>query len=362
MRKYIFFLFGIVFGLTACNETKTFNVYVGLMNGDYKTVYLQKYVDNTPVTIDSAIILNSKATLKAPVDKPEILYALKVKGMRDAISFFTDNQDVAFNGDIKNPQEISILASESQAEMEAYNAKLMEFDFQIQDLYTVMNDAFATNDTITIDSLTKIAKTLKLEQDNFRDEYIQTHPESFIAHYILASVKQDYPLDQLKTMVGAFTTESIYKDDIKDYISKLERLEVGQPFIDFKLMTNHDTELVLSEIIPQNKLTLVDFWASWCGPCRKEIPFVKAAYEQFHDLGFNLVGVSTDIDESKWLQAVADNQLPGIQVRDTEHKVSKEYLIYYIPSNLLIDQNGTIVAKDLRGEELTDKLAEILKQ
>ena len=114
-------------------------------------------------------------------------------------------------------------------------------------------------------------------------------------------------------------------------------------------------------MIAQNKLTLVDFWASWCGPCRRENPVVKAAYEQFHELGFDVVGISVDQDEAAWLKAVEDDELPWNHVRDTENKVSEDYLIYYIPSNFLFDQNGIMVAKGLRGDDLAAKLAELLQ-
>ena len=281
--------------------------------------------------------------------------------MRGSMPFFADNKDVAFVGDMSNPQDVEIMASETQAELDAYNNQLDAFESQIRDLYTVMNEAFSNNDSIMMDSLNQVGTALMEQQDSFRDDYIKAHPDSFVTHYILDGVKQDYPLDQLKELVGTFTTESIYKDDLNDYIAKQERLEVGQPFIDFTLMTKDSTELVLSEMIAQNKLTLVDFWASWCGPCRKENPVVKAAYEQFHELGFDVVGVSVDRDEAAWLKAVEDDQLPWTHVRDNENKVSEDYMIYYIPSNFLFDQDGNMVAKGLRGEDLAAKLTELLK-
>ena len=361
MKKYVLFLFAVVLGLTACNQNKSFKVNVGLTNGNEKTVYLQKYVDNVPVTIDSAVIADDQAVLTAPVDDPQLLYALKVKGKRGSMPFFADNKDVTFVGDMNNPQAVEIIASETQAELDAYNDQLKAFDTQIRDLYAVMQQAFADNDSIKMDSLNKVGTALMEQQDSFRDDYIKAHPNSFVTHYILDGVKQDYPIDQLKEMVGTFTTESIYRDHLNDYITKQERLDVGQPFIDFTLKTNEGNEVVLSKIIPQNKLTLVDFWASWCGPCRKENPVVKAAYEQFHGLGFGVIGVSVDQDEAAWLQAVEEDQLPWTQVRDSENKVSEDYMIYYIPSNFLFDNNGKMVAKGLRGEDLTAKLSELLK-
>ena len=361
MKKHLIFLFALVLGLTACNKTKTFMVNVSLKNGNDQTVYLQKYVDNKPVIIDSAVIANEMAVLTANVDNPQILYALKVKGKRGSMPFFADNKDVSFVGDINNPQDVEIMASETQSELDAYNKQLNQFDLQIRDLYAVMQQAFMDNDSIKIDSLNQVGTALMEQQDNYRDEYIKAHPESFVSHYILDGVKQDYPLDQLKEMVGAFTTESLYRDHLNDYIAKQERLEIGQPFIDFTLMTNNDTEVVLSEMIPQNKLTLVDFWASCCGPCRKENPVVKAAYEQFHALGFDVIAVSVDQDEAAWLKAVEEDQLPYTQVRDVDNTASEAYMIYYIPSNFLFDQEGNMVAKGLRGDDLVAKLSELLK-
>ena len=362
MKKSIYFLIAFAIGMTACNnKAKDFKVNVGLTNGNEKTVYLQKFVDNVPVSIDSAVIANDQAVLTAPIDNQQILYALKVKGMRGSMPFFADNKDVSFVGDMNNLQAVEIMASETQAELDAYNDQLKAFDLQIRDLYAVMQQAFSDNDSIKMDSLNKVGTALMEQQDSFRDEYIKAHPNSFVTHYILDGVKQDYPLDQLKDLMAGFTTESIYRDHLNEYVAKQERLEVGQPFIDFTLMTKDGTELVLSEFIPQNKLTLVDFWASWCGPCRKENPVVKSAYEQFHELGFDVVGVSVDQDETAWLKAVEDDQLPWTQVRDAENKVSEDYLIYYIPSNFLFDQEGTMVAKGLRGDDLTAKLSELLK-
>ena len=362
MKKHILFLFALALGITSCQQkANEFKVNVSLANGNDKTVYLQKFVDNAPVVIDSAVIANEMAVLTAPVDNPQILYALKVKGMRGSMPFFADNKDVAFVGDINNPKKVTIMASKTQAELDAYNEQVDAFDTQISDLYALMNDAFANNDSIMMDSHNQVGTALMEQQDNFRDDYIKAHPEIFVTHYILDGVKQDYPLDQLKDLMAGFTTESIYRDHLNEYVAKQERLEVGQPFIDFTLQTKDGENVTLSERISQNKLTLVDFWASWCGPCRKENPVVKAAYEQFHELGFDVIGVSVDQDEAAWLKAVEDDQLPWTQVRDSENKASELYMIYYIPSNFLFDQNGTMVAKGLRGEDLAAKLSELLK-
>ena len=363
MKKHLFFLFALALALTACNDkTNTFKVNVSLKNGNDQTIYLQKYVDNAPVVIDSATIANETAVLTATTDNPQILYSLKVKGKRGSMPFFADNKDVTIVGDLNNPRDVEIMASETQQELNAYNDQMDQFELQIRDLYALMNQAINNNDSIQMDSLEKAGNELMKQQDDFRDDFIKSHADSFLGHYILDGVKQDYTLDELKELESAFTVESIYRDHLNDYIAKQQRLEVGQPFIDFTLKTNNDTEVILSEMIAQNKLTLVDFWASWCGPCRRENPVVKAAYEQFHELGFDVIGVSVDQDEDAWLKAVEEDQLPWTQVRDAENTASEAYMIYYIPSNFLFDQDGNMVAKGLRGEDLMNKLTEILNQ
>lgn len=362
MRKFAYFMLALALGLSACNEkTQGFKVDVSLANGNEKNVYLQKFVDDTPVVIDSAVIKNDLATLTAPIDNPQILYALKVKGMKGYMTFFADNKDVTVVGDLYNPEAVTIMASETQTELDAYYDHLNNLGTQVRDHYQAMNKAIKLNDSIMMDSLSKVGTSLIDNLNSYRDEYIKQHADNFLAHYILNESKHEYEIPYLKELKSNFTSESFYTKKLDDYITKQERLEEGQPFIDFTLKTNNDTEVVLSEIIAQNKLTLVDFWASWCGPCRHENPVVKAAYEQFHNLGFDVIGVSIDQDEAAWRQAVEEDQLPWTQVRDSENKVSEDYMIYYIPSNFLYDQNGTMVAKGLRGEDLAAKLAELLK-
>lgn len=360
MKKHFLVLLAAALGLAACTEKKTdFQVTVNLKNGNDQMVYLQKYVDNAPVVIDSAIIQEETAVLKAPVDDIQILYALKVKDIRGSMPFFADNKDVSFVGDMQNPRDVEIYASETQTALDAYRKEFNGFYEKMEELYAQMDEAYAKQDSIMMDSLNKVGDAIMDEQGNFRNNYIKEHADSFLAHYILNEVKQDYSLDELKELKSNFITTSVYLDDLNNYIAKQETLEVGQPCIDFTLQTIDGQNVTLSEKVAQNKVTMIDFWASWCGPCRHENPVVKAAYEKYHEMGFDVIGISVDQDEAAWLKAVEADALPYTQVRDTDNSVSESYLIYYIPSNFLIDQNGNFIAKGLRGEELEAKLAEI---
>ena len=362
MRKHIVFLLAIALGFASCEKKATdFKVNVNLKNTDENTViYLKKYVDNIPVVVDSATFTDEMAVLTAPVDDPQMLYLLKVKDMRGNMDFFPENNETNVIGDLAIPQEVIITAGEVQNMYNEYREGDNAFTSQIRALYMQMDELYKQGDTVALEQLYAVGDSIDAAQNQYHTNFIKDHGDSFLAHYILNTLKQDLTLADLQELSAGFTTPSIYSKDLDEYINKLQTLEIGQPFIDFTLQTAEGVDVTLSEVIAANKVTMLDFWASWCGPCRQENPVVKAAYEKYHELGFDVLAVSVDRDEAAWLKAVNEDALPYHQVRNTE-KVDEDYLIYYIPSNFLFDQDGNIIAKGLRGEQLEAKLAEILE-
>lgn len=111
------------------------------------------------------------------------------------------------------------------------------------------------------------------------------------------------------------------------------------------------------------KVTIIDFWASWCGPCRHENPQVVALYKEFHSQGLNIIGVSLDSDKNKWIQAIAKDKLTWNHIsnlKQWDEPIAKLYKVDAIPSTFIVDQNGVIVAKNLKGEALRQKIISIL--
>lgn len=357
MKRNFFIILFMALGLVSCKQNN-FNVNVSLQKADENTmIYLRKVVDGKAVTIDSAFFKDEVATLTAPYDDPQMLYTIRIKGMRGLMGFFPENKDITVVGALDNPTDVEILGGEAQTRYNEYNKGFNAFNKQIMDLYGQMDAAYASNDTALIASINEQGEEIMKKQEAFVIEFIQNNKDYFIGHFVLDQKKQDYDLEELKALVAGFPNESLYTKDLQQYIEKMDQVGVGKPFIDFTLKTNEGQDVVLSEYVKGAKLTLVDFWASWCGPCRGENPHVVAAYNQYHEKGFNVLGVSLDQDVNAWLKAVADDQLTWTQVRDAENKVSELYLIYYIPSNLLIDENGIIIEKNLRGEQLEAALS-----
>ena len=242
-----------------------------------------------------------------------------------------------------------------------YQQHYSQYLIQFVPLEAAANEAYDNDDSLKYEEVNAQMLAIWDEYHNYQFDYIRNHPESYVTHYILDDLKTDRELAQVAEFEEILIGESVYRDKVKKFIENNMRVELGQPFMDFTLQTIDGKDVNLAEIISNNKVTMIDFWASWCGPCRNENPVVKAAYEKYHNLGFEVVGISVDRKEAAWLQAVEEDALPYIQVRDAEGNVSDNYAVIYIPSNFLYDQNGVMIAKGLRGEELEAKLAELLK-
>ena len=153
---------------------------------------------------------------------------------------------------------------------------------------------------------------------------------------------------------------------IRENAEQKLKTDVGQPYIDVVQPDADGKEVSLKSVVenPATKYVLLDFWASWCGPCMGEVPHLKKTYGEFHDKGFEIYGVSFDNNRDKWLAAVKDNGMDWIHVSTLggfDNQAAKDYAVQAIPTNLLIDREGRIVAKNLRGEALYEKIGELLK-
>lgn len=360
----------LVLGLTtlalfSCNKP-TFNVNVELQNAEGKMVYLKKMIDKEFVTLDSAIIQNNMVNFVVEYRNYTDYYSVNIEDVKYPINFFSENQDMKIIGDVKDNRNISVSGSNAQQLIKEYNEENKKFNEQFRKLGQKYREASQNNDEAEMESIENEYNQVEKNQNNYISLFITKNSNSFIAPYILYNNRYKYELNELEDFVNNFKNkeESEFSKLLDEYIAILQRVEIGQPFIDFSQETPEGDMMSISELVGKSKLLLIDFWASWCGPCRAENPNVVEIYNDYHEKGFDIIGVSLDMEKQNWIKAIETDSLIWHNISDLKYwnnEGAKLYGVSSIPSNVLLDENGIIIAKNLRGEDLRNKVQEILK-
>ncbi|MDT8401810.1 MAG: TlpA disulfide reductase family protein [Bacteroidales bacterium] len=360
------FLFSMVTALIiSCSSDPRYVVEGELEGMDEGMIYLQKRESGQFVTIDSASVEDGAFEMTGgSVDYPDSYY-LSIAGKRGSLMLFLENAKIKVSGHADSLYQARVEGSASQDDYNRYNSGLEPFYEKNQSLFEEIRAARQEGDEEKAKGLEEERNFLYEQINDYNIEFIESNPASYATPMILRSISYDLSGDQLQAHVEKLDTKLLETKviiDLKDRIEKLRKVAIGEIAPDF---TQNDTEgnpVSLSDIIG-TELLLVDFWAAWCGPCRQENPNVLAVYNEFHDKGFDVLGVSLDRERDDWLKAIEDDSLTWTHVSDLkfwENEAAQLYAVNAIPANYLLDSEGRIIATNVRGPELRKKVAEIL--
>lgn len=321
-------------------------------------------------TKDSVEIKNGTFQFKGSVAEPVQAYltvkaadALPKKNQDDYTLFWLENSKISVSGkdSIKNAAIKGSLAEKESREMDAPVKPLTDKILRL--MKESDTKPGADRKRAISDSIGLLVKEIK----NVRTKFAETHLNSYMGLYAYNL----YVLDNYVDLAVAEPIFNRYASELRSSplglrtVEKIEaarRRSTGSKVTDFTQNDLADQPFTLSSL--RGKYVLVDFWASWCKPCRAENPNLKKAYSELKGKNFEVVGVSLDLGKSAWEDAVKKDDLPWIHVSDLQgwkNAVAVKYGISAVPQNLLINPEGIIIAKNLRGEELTEKLRALIK-
>ncbi|MFA8301447.1 MAG: redoxin domain-containing protein [Hyphomicrobiales bacterium] len=355
----------MISALISCNQSPkvpSFSIKANI-EGATGTVYLKKAVGRDLVSIDTTQLVDSKFELTDTLSFPG-LYLIQMDSA--TLPIFLDASNIEIKGNIADSKNIAITGSKTNDVFKKFEKASMPFQEKLGNLSVKLREAYYAQDTAAFKKYREMQYSINEEFKTFLINFIESNSSSPVASYLLRGNTYQFDYDQIDKAVNSFTGDAKTTQDYKfveDYRNKLKACQIGMTAPDFTLPDTAGNPVALSSL--KGKVFLLDFWASWCSPCRAANPSVVALYNEFKDQGFEVFGVSLDENKENWLQAIKDDKLTWTQVSDLKGWKSAAgdlYGVKGIPHTVLIDKDFKIVAKNLHGEELTEKVKELLSK
>ena len=363
MRKLLWIMLAII-TLQACDQNKeAYNIEVNLEGTEGKWVKLMARVDRNYVSHDSAFAeAGAPAVLSKGIEGVNTMY-LTVDDAEESIQMLVDNSNYTLSGTIDDP-EIKT-DSKAQNDLNAYNEKLRPIEEKMSEMVTVLRKGPDAENPEEFEKLREAYFQLYEKQDAIDSLYIEENPSSFATVLALRNTFYKLEAEQLEAALTRLDAPLQEMEEYKYMYGKMERMKavaIGKQYTDFGLETPEGELLKVSDV-HNGSVLLIDFWASWCGPCRRANPEVVEIYNTYHDQGFEILGVSLDRDTADWVKAIADDQLTWMHISDLKYWNSEGAELYGVPAiphTVLIDKDGIITAKNLHGDELRKAIESLL--
>jgi peroxiredoxin len=368
----IFFFAAVLFAGTATAQSVD-SAYT--VNGNFSKVktgkvFLTVYGENGP-KVDSANIVNGKFSFKGFASSPQNAYLsnINLDGERteNYLAFYLESTKISLTGFGDSLPLVKVSGSALNKDDARLKEMMTSVDAWEESMGKAYEEASKTKNQPVMDSLDEVETKITDAKRKVVGDFVKQNPSSLrgaiaiqqnFGYYAEAS-----DVEPLYNALNAKVKESKQGMAIKKMVDAYKKVAIGQIVPDITQFDTTGKSVSLSSL--RGKYVMLDFWASWCGPCRRENPNIVKAYGQYHDKGFEIFGVSYDNEKGKekWKKAIVNDNLGWFEVSDLKgwgNETSDQFYIKAIPANMLIDKDGKIIAKNLFGKKLTDKLAEVL--
>ena len=326
-----------------------------------KTVYLLDQL--TEKAIDSVVVADGKFSFTGTADKDALL-AVKAKKSRWETQFFNDSTPVIIN---LNDSTLKGSPLNERLTKLAVEMDLPRRQLNLKTANMTRTDIIAHGDELVDEMNNVISAELAFANKVFKEERNSLIPVAFCGYYFLEQGVEAY--DELVKEGVVFANHPYLKytrDEVEATLKPKDSPKtafIGQQYTDFE-MTDPDGKMhKISEFVGEGKYVLVDFWASWCAPCRAEMPNVLEAYNKYHAKGFEVIGVSFDQKKKAWVKAIGQLKMPWLQLSDQKgfsSTAASAYMIDEVPDNILIDPQGKIIERNIHGKSLHTMLEKLI--
>jgi peroxiredoxin len=362
MKKYFIFLaFFVISAQAQKDQSAGFRIEGHIQGLAEKSLVTLSDANKPADTLARAIVKGGVFILTGHVSEPS-LEILNFTTFNKKSTVFIGNENIRLEGNIENLSAIQVSGSPSETDFKFFEQTFNPYFARLNQLSQLANapETATKRDSIG-EAYQAVVMAIQLKVDSF----IQLKRSSFVSPFLLVVVNQlsddVFLLERRYLSLSPNVQQSLYGTYINDQINSGKIGAVGSDATDFSQPDTSGKLVSLSSF--KGKYVLIDFWASWCKPCRMENPNVVAAFERFKGKNFTILGVSLDRSRDAWVKAIQDDKLYWSQVSDLKfwnNSVAQQYKIQQIPQNLLIDPGGKIVGKNLRGADLDSRLCALL--
>jgi len=364
MKKILVLAFAVAMVVVSCQLKPTEFTLKGKLEGTTeKPVTVSIYGIDGVNTLDTLQVTEGVVNYTTQLEQP-VLVIVGIEKSRSRLSFFGENVAYTINGHLDSIADATVTGGALFAAYETISEAQDANQKRSNELRNEYNAAKQAGDTAKQNAIIQEYEEGEKKVEELQKEFVKANATSPVSAFLVRNMYGYKTLAEMQeglAMLDSTLAPSPYYMALVERINKLEKVAVGKVAPDFTMNDVDGQPLSLSAY--KGKYVLIDFWASWCGPCRRENPHVVELYNEFNDKGFEILGVSLDQKKEAWLKAIEDDQLTWNQVSDLKgwkNEVAQLYGVSSIPHTVLLDKEGKIVAKNLRGDELRTKVAELL--